>query len=135
MVELLELAADEHEKIGGHTDRHPILARCTDEEAREEIVGGGEKFQQLLGHAPRWFAYPNGGIGGFDVRKSAQCLQEAGEEGAFSMIYGRVRADHQPWNLPCCGAPRSAREAEATVSGAFEVVKEWKQHFRRRAAL
>jgi peptidoglycan/xylan/chitin deacetylase (PgdA/CDA1 family) len=135
VVELRELAEDERVEIGGHTDRHPILARCTDEEAREEIVGGAEKLRQLLGYAPRWFAYPNGGPGDFEVRKSAQWLQEAGYEGAFSMINGRLRADHQPWNLPRYGAPRSAREAEATVSGAFEVVKEWKQHFRRRAAL
>lgn len=135
MEELRELAADTRVEIGGHTHRHPLLGRCTDEEAREEIVGGAQQLRQMLGQSPRWFAYPNGGSGDFDVRKSAEWLKEAGFEGAFSMINGRLSPRNHPWNLPRYGAPRSAREAEATVSGAFEVVKEWRQHFRRRAAL
>jgi peptidoglycan/xylan/chitin deacetylase (PgdA/CDA1 family) len=133
--ELKELASDGLVEIGGHTHRHPVLAGCTDAEAREEILGGAERLREMLGHKPRWFAYPNGGAGDFDLRKSALWLAEAGFEGAFSMIHGRVKAGLNQWSLPRYGAPRTAREAEATVSGAFEVVKEWRQHFKRRAAL
>jgi peptidoglycan/xylan/chitin deacetylase (PgdA/CDA1 family) len=133
--EVLELSADGLVEIGGHTHRHPVLGRCTDEEAREEILGGAERLREMLGHKPRWFAYPNGGAGDFDSRKCAVWLEEAGFEGAFSMINGRVKPGLIRWSLPRYGAPRTAREAEATVSGAFEVVKTWRQHFKRRAAL
>lgn len=133
--ELRELAVDGRVEIGGHTHRHPVLGKCTDEEAREEIVSGAAHLGEMLGRPPRWFAYPNGGPGDFDARKSAEWLKQAGFEGAFSMINGRVSPGAGRWALPRYGAPRSAREAEATVSGAFEVVKEWRQHFKRRAAL
>lgn len=133
--DLKELAADGLVEIGGHTNCHPILGRCSDEVAREEIVGGAERLIGMLGRRARWFAYPNGGSGDFDGRKCVSWLEEAGFVGAFSMINGRVRPGVSRWSLPRYGAPRTTREAEATVSGAFEVVKEWRQHFRRRAAL
>lgn len=133
--ELRELAASDLVEIGGHTHRHPVLGRCEDDVVRDEILSGAERLNQMLGRQARWFAYPNGGPGDFDGRKSAVWLEEAGFEGAFSMINGRVRPGVSRWSLPRYGAPRSAREAEATVSGAFEVVKEWRQHFKRRAAL
>ena len=133
--ELRELAVDALVEIGGHTHRHPVLGNCTDAEAQEEIVGGAERLRQMLGRQARWFAYPNGGVGDFDPNKCAVWLKEAGIEAAFSMIHARVKLGADRWSLPRYGAPRSAREAEATVSGALEVVKEWRQSFRRRVAL
>lgn len=133
--QLRELVASDLVEIGGHTHRHPILGRCKDDVVRDEILGGAERLNEMIGFRARWFAYPNGGVGDFDGRKSAVWLEEAGFEGAFSMVNGRVRPGVSRWSLPRYGAPRTAREAEATVSGAFEVVKEWRQHFKRRAAL
>jgi peptidoglycan/xylan/chitin deacetylase (PgdA/CDA1 family) len=133
--ELRELAADGRIEIGGHTDRHPILGRCTDEEARAEILTGARKLRAGLGRPVRWFAYPNGGPGDFDAAKSAGWLKEAGFEGAFSMTNARVQTGMSRWALPRYGAPRTVREAEATASGAFETVKQWRRHFKRQAAL
>jgi peptidoglycan/xylan/chitin deacetylase (PgdA/CDA1 family) len=133
--ELRELAEEGLVEIGGHTHRHPVLGRCTDEEAREEIAGGAERLRRMLGRPVRWFAYPNGGGGDFDPRKSAGWLEEAGYEAAFSMINGRARPGTGRWAVPRYGAPRTRREAEATVSGAFEKVRELRETFRRRAAL
>jgi peptidoglycan/xylan/chitin deacetylase (PgdA/CDA1 family) len=134
-AEVRGLAEDSLVEIGGHTQRHPVLARCADGVARDEIVGGAERLKQMIGRPARWFAYPNGGPGDFDSRKCTVWLEEAGFEGAFSMINGRVRPGVSQWSLPRYGAPRTTREAEATASGAFEVVKEWRQQFKRRAAL
>lgn len=133
--ELIELADEDLIEIGGHTHRHPVLSRCKDSDAREEILTGAERLKQILGRSIRWFAYPNGGPGDFDPRKSAEWLKEAGFEAGFSMINGRVKPGVSRWSIPRYGAPQNAREAEATASGAFEVVKEWRQQFKRRVAL
>ncbi len=133
--ELRHLARDGRIEIGGHTHRHPVLARCTDAEARDEIVGSAERLRAELGRAARWFAYPNGGPGDFDAAKSAVWLREADFEAAFSMVNGRVESGSPRWALPRYGAPASVREAEATVSGAFETLKQWRRQFGRRAAL
>lgn len=122
-------------EIGGHTHRHPILSRCTPEEQGEEIHTCARKLHDALGHPARWFAYPNGGPGDFDTRVCEPLLREAGFEAAFSMVNARVTPNSSPWALPRYGAPQSVREAEATASGAFETLKQWRQRFTRNAAL
>lgn len=47
-------------QIGAHTVSHPILARLTDEQARQEIQGSKHFLEQLLGERVGLFAYPNG---------------------------------------------------------------------------
>lgn len=47
-------------EIGNHSLTHPILDRCPRQKAREEVVGAHDLLTQILGHAPRFFAYPNG---------------------------------------------------------------------------
>ncbi len=133
--EVRHLAQDGRIEIGGHTHSHPILGRCTDEEARNEILLSSERLRIELGRPARWFAYPNGGAHDFDVAKSAGWLQEAGYQAAFSMINGRVLPGSSHWELPRYGTPASVPEAEATVSGAFETLKQWRRQFSRRAAL
>lgn len=133
--ELRMLAGDGLVEIGGHTDRHPILARCTDAEARAEIRDGADRLAEMLGRRPRFFAYPNGGAADFDALRCGPWLEEAGYEAAFSMVNGPVQSGQSRWALPRYGAPGSVGEAEATVSGAFEVMRRWRQQFRRQAAL
>ena len=133
--ELQALAADGLVEIGGHTHRHPILAHCTDEAARAEIQQGADRLAEMLGRRARFFAYPNGGAGDFDALRCGPWLEEAGYEAAFSMINGPVQSGQSRWALPRYGAPLSVGEAEATVSGAFEVVRRWRRQFRRQAAL
>jgi peptidoglycan/xylan/chitin deacetylase (PgdA/CDA1 family) len=46
--------------IGGHTVNHPLLARLTSTEQIEEIRGCRDRLQEMLGTAPKAFAYPDG---------------------------------------------------------------------------
>ncbi len=46
--------------IEPHTRTHPVLTRCTAEEARKEIQGSIDDVRALTGSSPRVFAYPNG---------------------------------------------------------------------------
>lgn len=133
--ELRYLQRDGRIDLGGHTHSHPILARCTEEEARQEILFCAQRLRAELGHPTRWFAYPNGGTQDFDVVKCAGWLEEAGFEAAFSMLNGRVLPGCSRWELPRYGAPATIPEAEATVSGAFETLKQWRCQLTRRAAL
>lgn len=47
-------------QIGAHTVSHPILARLTDEQARQEISGSKNFLERLLEERIGLFAYPNG---------------------------------------------------------------------------
>lgn len=47
-------------EIGGHTFSHPILARLTLNEAREEIMLGKSELERMIDQPLRFFAYPNG---------------------------------------------------------------------------
>ena len=46
--------------IGAHTVSHPILARLSDDDAREEIQASKLTLEELLGERIGLFAYPNG---------------------------------------------------------------------------
>jgi peptidoglycan/xylan/chitin deacetylase (PgdA/CDA1 family) len=76
--ELVELEAGGI-AVGGHTFSHPCLDRCTDDEVAYEIEQGHARTTELLGHAPRAFAYPNGN---YDSRAAAT-LQRLGYEASF----------------------------------------------------
>lgn len=133
--ELRTIDAEGLLEIGGHTHRHPILSRCTPDERDAEIQTCAARLASELGHPVRWFAYPNGGHGDFDARACEPALKAGGFEGAFSMINDRVVPGCSRWALPRYGAPQSVWEAEATASGAFETLKQWRQRFKRNAAL
>ncbi len=47
--------------VGAHTISHPILSRCTPEQAWEEIHGSKLAVERAIGARVRGFAYPNGG--------------------------------------------------------------------------
>lgn len=66
--------------IGGHSASHPILTRCDDEVLAHEVRSCRERLTQLLGSAPRSFAYPGGGV---DDRVVA-ATELAGWEVAFA---------------------------------------------------
>lgn len=112
-------------EFGGHTHTHPILARCTIEEQRREIVTCRERIQSELGTAPRLFAFPNGGPGDC-TPETLGLLKEAGFESAWTMISGRAKQKGPILHMPRYGAPESVWETEATVSGAFELLRKWR---------
>lgn len=111
--------------FGGHTHTHPILARCTPEQQREEIQTCRDRIQAELGQTPRLFAFPNGGPGDF-TETTVELLKEAGFQTACTMINGRLGAESTMLQWPRYGSPESLWEAEATVSGAFELVRRWR---------
>lgn len=111
--------------FGGHTHAHPILARCSVEKQRHEIITCRDRILAELGQPPRAFAIPNGGPGDF-TPETLSLLNEAGFESAWTMISGRATAAGPFLHLPRYGAPESVWETEATVSGAFELLRRWK---------
>ena len=75
-------------EIGGHTDRHPILAILDDASVRAEVQAGRDWLEATLGSPVRVFAYPNGRPG-MDYRpEQARILEDLGLEGAVSTRWG-----------------------------------------------
>jgi peptidoglycan/xylan/chitin deacetylase (PgdA/CDA1 family) len=48
--------------IGSHSNTHPCLDQCDDDTIDAEVGDAHEALTQVLGHAPRAFAYPNGNV-------------------------------------------------------------------------
>lgn len=116
--------------FGGHTRTHPILARCTVEQQRREIQTCRDRIRAELDITPRLFAFPNGRAEDYTADTLA-ILAETGFEFAWTMVNGRTTDANQALELPRYGSPASVWETEATVSGAFELSKEWRQKCRR----
>jgi peptidoglycan/xylan/chitin deacetylase (PgdA/CDA1 family) len=77
--------------IGGHTDTHPILARCTPSVQEREIRRGLDRLEAELGSRPGLFAYPVGTADSFDEH-SRRAVAQAGLQVAFSFYEGA-----NPW--------------------------------------
>lgn len=65
--------------VGNHTVSHPILPRCRDDKMQAEIRGAHRILEDVLGHPPAAFAYPNGD---WDPR-AEPILTELGYAAAF----------------------------------------------------
>ena len=68
-------------EIGGHTHRHPILAKLGREHARDEIAAGKAWLEDTLGAPVRVFAYPNGKPGADYLPEQADVVRELGIRG------------------------------------------------------
>lgn len=75
-------------EIGGHTHRHPILAKLDRAAAQAEIVAGKTILEDKLGTRVRLFAYPNGKPGTDYLPEQAGIVRELGFEGAVSTQRG-----------------------------------------------
>lgn len=53
--------------IESHTVSHPILTKCSDEEAEDEIRISKKQLEEILGRKIKGFAYPNGSYGEREV--------------------------------------------------------------------
>lgn len=93
--------------IGAHTINHPILARIDDDTARQEISGGREHLENLLGERVGLFAYPNGRRGLDYSDSHVGIVKSLGFDAAVSTNWGvsGLKSDmHQlarftPWDL------------------------------------
>ena len=87
-------------EIGGHTRDHPILAVLPEDEARRQIGEDREHLQSLLGEAPRYFAYPNGGPGTDYLAVHVDMVKKAGYAGAVSTAWGSFSSRGNPYQIP-----------------------------------
>lgn len=87
-------------EIGGHTDRHPILAKLDRDAARDEIVAGKAWLESRLGSPVRLFAYPNGKPGEDYLPEQSQIPRELGLLAAVSTQWGVAGRDSDLFQLP-----------------------------------
>jgi len=71
-------------EIGGHTVRHPILARASAARQREEIENNLRAIRDWTGKPARAFAYPNGRAGLDYTAGTIEILRAAGVDAAFT---------------------------------------------------
>lgn len=94
-------------EIGGHTHRHPILAKLDHDAARAEIESGKLWLEETLRSPVRLFAYPNGKPHADYLPQQAEIVSGMGFEAAVSTASGvsSMETDvHQlrrftPWDI------------------------------------
>jgi peptidoglycan/xylan/chitin deacetylase (PgdA/CDA1 family) len=94
--ELATLAGMSGIEIGGHTVRHPILARASASDQRWEIEQNFRDIELWTGEPVRAFAYPNGRPGIDYNADTLAILRDAGIDMAFTTRSSFAQAD-EPW--------------------------------------
>lgn len=87
-------------ELGGHTVNHPILAQIDRAAARNEIVSGRDRLQDLAGSRVRLFAYPNGKPNRDYGEPALRLVRELGFDGAVSTSAGAARLGSDPLQIP-----------------------------------
>jgi peptidoglycan/xylan/chitin deacetylase (PgdA/CDA1 family) len=86
--------------VGGHTVKHPVLARLPLVGQRQEIMGCRDRLLEELGIGMELFSYPVGRPDSFDAG-TMSCLREAGVHLAFSYYGGYARWPlRNPYDVP-----------------------------------
>lgn len=98
-VQLADLRAQGVE-IGGHTVSHPILARLSLDQAREEIQQGKAQLEALTGEPLRLFAYPNGRRQIDYTDDHVALVRQAGFDVAVATDWGASSQSSDPLQLP-----------------------------------
>lgn len=86
--------------IGGHTVKHPILARCSDDLAWREITEGARHLRELLRSPVDLFAYPNGRPEADYGPAHVRMVREAGFHAAVTTSAGAARQGDDLYQLP-----------------------------------
>lgn len=90
--------------VGGHTRYHPQLSLLDPEKQREEILGGKQELENILGVPVHYLAYPHGTP--TDVNETTLLTtRQAGYEAAFSVEARTLSPQDDPFLLPrlCVG--------------------------------
>jgi peptidoglycan/xylan/chitin deacetylase (PgdA/CDA1 family) len=82
--ELQQLSAHPLIEVGGHSHRHPILARADADAQHEEIIDNLNAIEQWTGVRPAAFAYPNGRRDQDYTRATETLVSGAGVDLAFA---------------------------------------------------
>ena len=93
--------------FGGHTHRHVILGRCSEDRARAEVRMCHDILCARLGQGRRTFAYPNGKAGDF-TEATHRIVREAG----FSCALVTLEGPCVPGHTSPFGAPRLSVQGE-----------------------
>lgn len=86
-------------QIGAHTVSHPILARLTDAQARQEIGDSKIFLESLLGERIGLFAYPNGKPGEDYTPQTVEVVRSLGFDAAVSTQWGASTATDDPLQI------------------------------------
>lgn len=87
-------------QVGAHTVSHPILAELATAEAREEMLGGKECLESLLGEPVTLFAYPNGQVGKDFTDEHAAIARQAGFAAAVTTNWGAADSSADLFQIP-----------------------------------
>jgi peptidoglycan/xylan/chitin deacetylase (PgdA/CDA1 family) len=103
--------------FGSHTHTHPILARGTPEQQREELTKSRDVLRERLGKVDL-FAYPNGTRGDFTTT-TKRLLREAGYRCALATIPGLHPIGGDLYEMPRVniGAETTASQLEWRLLG------------------
>jgi len=86
--------------IGGHTVRHPILAKLDATAVHNEIAEGKEFLEETLGERVSLFAYPNGRPGADYLPEQADIVRKIGFDAAVSTQQGVSSRSTDVFQLP-----------------------------------
>jgi peptidoglycan/xylan/chitin deacetylase (PgdA/CDA1 family) len=95
-AEVAELSRIDGMEVGGHTARHPILARASREQQAEEIGRGLDAIRRWTGRPVCAFAFPNGRPGLDYGPDTLEILRQSGVDMAFTMRPSFARPDESP---------------------------------------
>ncbi len=86
--------------IGGHAVTHPILSRCTPEQAYQEIAGAREALEALVRGKVLAFAYPNGIPHQDFGPEHIDMVKRAGYTSAVTTHRGAATAETSRFQIP-----------------------------------
>ena len=86
--------------IGSHTVKHPILTRCTPEEALQEMADSREQLEYFIGGKVTAFAYPNGAPNKDFGPEHIELVKRAGYTCALTTHWGVATGDTSIFQIP-----------------------------------
>lgn len=109
--------------FGSHTRFHPILPRCEEDEALQEIAGSRADLERLLQRPVRHFAFPNGDYCARDL----ELVRGAGYASARTTEVGWVRPGEDRFRLPILGISDDASVTmlAAQLTGLANRLRRW----------
>ncbi len=81
--------------FGSHTVNHKPLTKLSPEEITAELTESAAEIERQLGARPRYFAYPTGAY----TLKIEELVRQAGYRAAFTIRYGQVGLESDPYAL------------------------------------
>lgn len=103
--------------FGSHTVNHLPLNNMSADEALAELTESAAELERQLGAKPRYFAYPTGAYN----LKLEELVRQAGYRAAFTIRYGQVGIESDPYALeriPIYHSSQTFRSFYCRITGA-----------------